>query len=153
MRRRDIGWFLVGGTVQWSIVARAQTSARIRRIGVLMNVTADHPDAMPRLAAFRERLRELGWTEGSNVSFEVRWGGADTRLYERYASELAALAPDVLVGAASGWIAIELQRATQSVPIVFAGTMDAVSAGYVASLARPGGNMTGVTRIEYSFSA
>jgi putative ABC transport system substrate-binding protein len=117
-----------------------------------MNLPADHPEASARVAEFREALREMGWTE-SNSKIEYRWGGADIALYRRYAMELVALAPDVLVGAASGWIAAELQRATHSVPIVIVGTMDPVTEGYVASLGQPGGNITGFSRIEYGFSA
>src|SRR6516162_3978408 len=143
---------LLGGAAAWPLAARAQQGNRIRRIGLLMNVTADHPDATPRLAAFRDTLRELGWVEGRNVSIEVRWGGADFGLYRRYAAELVALAPDVLV-TASGLIAVELQRVTRSVPIVAAVMNDPLTMGYIDSLAKPGGNMTGFTRIEYSFSA
>ena len=143
---------LLGGAAAWPLAAGAQQGDRIRRIGLLMNVTADHPDATPRLAAFRDTLRELGWVEGRNVSIEVRWGGADFGLYRRYAAELVALAPDVLV-TASGLIAVELQRVTRSVPIVAAVMNDPLTLGYIDSLAKPGGNMTGFARIEYSFSA
>lgn len=102
--------------------------------------------------AFRQGLRELGWTD-SNSKIEYRWGGADVGLFRSYAAELVALAPDVIVGAASGWIVTELQRATHTVPIVIVGTMDPVTEGYLPSIARPGGNVTGLSRIEYSFSA
>jgi putative ABC transport system substrate-binding protein len=133
------------------LTARAQVSDRIRQIGVLMNLPAEHPDASNRDRVFRQALRELGWTDG-NSKIEYRWGGADVGLFRRYASELVALAPDVIVGAASGWIVTELQRATHTVPIVIVGTMDPVTEGYLPSIARPGGNVTGLSRIEYRFS-
>jgi putative tryptophan/tyrosine transport system substrate-binding protein len=153
LRRRDIVALIAGTAVSCPFVARTQESDRIRRIGVLMNLPADHPDSSARDAAFRQTLRESGWTDGRNVKIEYRWGGADVVLYRRYAAELVAFMPDVIVGAASGWIVTELQRATHTVPIVIVGTMDPVIEGYVPGLARPGGNVTGFTRIEYSFSA
>ena len=153
LRRRDIVALLAGTAVGWPLVVRAQESDKIRRIGVLMNLPADHPEASARDTAFRQTLQELGWTDGRNVKIEYRWGGADVGLYRRYAAELVAFVPDVIVGAASGWIVTELQRATHTVPIVIVGTMDPVVEGYVSGLARPGGNVTGFTRIEYSFSA
>jgi putative ABC transport system substrate-binding protein len=150
MRRREfVG--LVGGAAAWPAAARAQQPERVRRVGVLMNVSGDHPEAGPRLSALRERLRELGWADGHNVKIEVRWGGTDVALYRQYAAELIALAPDVIVGGGLG--VRELQRVTSSVPIVFAGITDPVTAGFVASLARPGGNMTGFESTEYGFSA
>jgi putative ABC transport system substrate-binding protein len=151
LRRRDVLALLAGAVVGCPLTARAQVSDRIRQIGVLMNLPAEHPDASARDRVFRQALRELGWTDG-NSKIEYRWGGADVDLFRRYASELVALAPDVIVGAASGWIVTELQRATHTVPIVIVGTMDPVTEGYVPSIARPGGNVTGLSRIEYRFS-
>lgn len=153
LRRRDIIALFAGATINFPCSASAQDTGQIRLVGVLMNLPADHPDASVRATAFRLALQELGWTDGRNVKIEYRWGGADVRLYRKYAAELVALAPDVIVGAASGWIVTELKRATQTVPIIIVGTMDPVVEGYVAGLARPGGNVTGFTRIEYSFSA
>ncbi len=152
LRRRDVvALLLAGAAVSCSWTARAQVSARKRQIGVLMNLPAEHPDALARDRVFRQGLRELGWTD-SNSKIEYRWGGADIDLFRRYAQELVALGPDVIVGAASGWIVTELQRATDTVPIVIVGTIDPVTEGYIRSIARPGGNITGLSRIEYSFS-
>jgi putative ABC transport system substrate-binding protein len=151
LRRRDVVAMLAGAAVLGPSAARTQD--RIRSIGMLMNLPADHPDAATRDAAFRQTLQERGWADGRNMKIEYRWGAANVALARRSAAEVVALAPDVIVAAASGLIVAELQRATHSVPIVFAGTIDPVVDGYVTSLARPGGNITGFSRIEYGFSA
>jgi putative ABC transport system substrate-binding protein len=149
MRRRE---FIGGlGATAWSLAARAQQAGRKRRIGVLMNLAADDPQSLSRVAAFHQRLQELGWTIGRNVQIEYRWnpsGMADR--YRKYAEELVALAPDVLL--VSGARAYPMQQATRSVPIVFANVSDPVGAGLVASLARPGGNVTGFMNAEYAIS-
>jgi len=142
---------LLGGSAAWPLAARGQQAERMRRIGVLMNLAADDPQTLNRIAAFHQGLQELGWTIGRNVQIEYRWnpvGVADR--YRRYAEELVALAPDVLL--ASGSSAYPLQQTTHTVPIVFANVVDPVGAGLVANLARPGGNVTGFMNVEYGIS-
>ena len=122
------------------------------RIGVLSNLAADDPEAQARNAAFLQGLQELGWIVGRNVRIDYRWGAGDTDRLRKYATELVALAPDVIL-ASAGLTVRALQQATRTVPIVFAQVIDAVGAGFVASLARPGGNTTGFTLFEYGISA
>jgi putative tryptophan/tyrosine transport system substrate-binding protein len=151
MRRRD---FIkaVSVAAAWVTDARAQQADRIRRIGVLMHVTEKDQDGHARLAAFVGRLKELGWTEGRNLSLDVRWGPDDPSRYPRQAVELVAMAPDVLVAPTSFTLAA-LQRATRSIPIVFMGVIDPVGAGFVSSLAKPGRNTTGFIAFEYTIGA
>jgi ABC-type uncharacterized transport system substrate-binding protein len=135
----------------WPLVARAQQPDRTRRIGVLMNLAADDPEAQRRVSAFVQALRELDWTDGRNVQIEYRWGGGDAGTFRKYAAELVALAPDVIL--ATGAPVMEaLQQVTRTVPIVFVTVIDPVGAGFVESLARPGGNSTGFTLFEYGMS-
>ena len=129
---------LIGGVAAWPITARAQQPERLRRIGVLINFRLDDPEGQARVAAFRQTLQELGWIEGHNVRTDTRWAGDDAELYRRYAGELVALAPDVILAGSSPSVAA-LQRATSSVPIVFAFVVDPVGAGFITSLAHPGG--------------
>ena len=123
----------------------------MRRIGVLMNLPADDPESQPRMAAFQQGLQELGWSFGRNVRIDYRWGPADPERLRRMRAELIALAPDVIL-VAGGGAAAAMQQASRTVPIVFAQSIDPVGAGFVASLARPGGNATGFTQFEYSLS-
>jgi putative tryptophan/tyrosine transport system substrate-binding protein len=148
MRRREF-ITLVGGAATWSFAARAQQSTGMRRIGVLMNFGSDAPEGQARIAAFVLALQKLGWNEGDNVHTDIRWAGDDTERYHKYAEELVRLNPDVILASASPSVTA-LQRITRSVPIVFANVADPVGAGYVTSLARPGGNITGFTAYEYS---
>src|SRR5215472_9163366 len=150
MRRRDfIG--VVVGLAAWSIAARAQKREEIRRIGVLMNRAADDPQGQARLLAFRHALQQLGWSDGYNMRIETRWGEDDVERERKYAAELAALAPDVIL--ASGTLSVAaLQRVTHTLPIVFAQVTDPVGAGFIDSLAHPGGNATGFLLFEYSIS-
>jgi putative ABC transport system substrate-binding protein len=150
MRRREF-ITLLGGAVAWPLAARAQQRERMPRIGVLMNFTSDDPVSQNRLAAFMQGLQELGWTVGRNLQIDYRWGAGNVERYRTFAAELVALTPDVLVTA--GAPAVEaLQRATRTVPIVFTNVTDPVGGGLVASLARPGGNATGLTLSEYGLS-
>jgi putative ABC transport system substrate-binding protein len=151
VRRREFIAAL-GGAAAWPLAARAQQTDRVRRIGVLMHVTENDPDGQARLTAFVERLKELGWSEGRNLRFDIRWGPNDPDRYPRQAAELVALAPDVLVAPTSFTLA-PLQRATRSVPTVFMGVIDPVGAGFVSSLAKPGGNTTGFIAFEYTIGA
>jgi putative tryptophan/tyrosine transport system substrate-binding protein len=150
MKRREF-ITLLGGGVACPLAARAQQGERVRRIGVLMNLGSDDAEGQARNAAFLQGLQELGWTVGRNVRIEYRWGGGDVELFRRYASELVALAPDVIL-AVGGAVVPSLLQATRTVPIVFTGTPDPVGAGFVESLARPGGNVTGFTPFEFGIS-
>jgi putative ABC transport system substrate-binding protein len=151
MNRREFITVLGGAAAAWPLAARAQQREGVRRIGVLMNRAADDSDGQARLAAFQQGLQELGWNDGRNVRIDTRWGAEDVDLERRYAAELVALAPDVIL--ASGTLSVAaLQRITRTLPIVFAGLPDPVGAGFVDSLARPGGNATGFMNYEYSLS-
>src|SRR5262249_6208528 len=147
MRRRAF-ITLLGAAAAWPLAARAQQRERMRRIGVLMNLGSDDAEGQARNAAFLQGLQELGWTVGRNVRIEYRWGAGDAELFRRHASELVALAPDVIL-ASAGAVVPSLRRAPRPVPIVFAGTPDPVGAGFVESRARPGGNAPGFTNYEY----
>lgn len=148
MRRRDF-LALLGSTI--ALPARAQQPEQMRRIGVLMNVAANDPEGQAGIAALRQVLQQLGWGDGRNVRFDIRWGANDSDLDRRYAAELVALAPDVIV--ASGTLSVAaLQHVTRALPIVFVTVSDPVGAGVVDTLARPGGNTTGFMLFEYSLS-
>ncbi len=148
MRRREV-ITLLGGAIAWPLAARAQQPDRMRRIGVLMGIAADDRAGQARLAAFLQGLQQSGWAEGRNIRIDVRWGAGDAERNRRLAAELVALAPDVILAHSSAAVAPLLQQ-TRSVPIVFTVVADAVGAGYVDSLARPGGNATGFINFEYS---
>ena len=149
MKRRT---FIAGlCAAAWPLAAWAQQPQRMRRIGVLMNLEQNDPEPQARLAAFRQALQELGWIDGRNILMEYRWGAADVARARKLAAELIALAPDVILASASPTVA-GLQEVTRTVPIVFANVIDAVGAGFVESMARPGGNTTGFTAFEYSIS-
>jgi ABC-type uncharacterized transport system substrate-binding protein len=140
---------VIGGASVWSLVARGQQSERARRIGVLMNRAAD-TEGQARLAAFKQALQQLGWNDVSNIRIDTRWGEDDMDLSRKYAAELVALKPDILL--ASGTLSVAaLRHASRSLPIVFVGVTDPVGAGLVESLSRPGGNITGLAIHEYSF--
>ena len=150
MRRREFIAGL-GGAAAWPVVARAQQPARMRRIGVLMNLATDDPESLTRIAAFHQGLQEVGWNIGRNVQIDYRSGLGDADRYRRYAAELVALAPDVIL-ATGGTTVKPLLQATRTVPIVFVQMIDPVGQGYVASLERPGGSVTGFMIIEFSIS-
>jgi len=143
----------LGGTaVAWPLAARAQQPDRVRRIGVLHTPAADDPEGQVRNAAFLQGLKQFGWTDGGNVRIETRWAAGDADRIRRFVAELVMLAPDVIVTSGSATVGPLLQ-ATRTVPIVFVGTPDPVGAGFVESLARPGGNITGFTPYEYGIGA
>ena len=151
MRRRDLFTLLGGAAAAWPLAARAQQAGRMRRIGVLLPSAANDPESMSRVTAFLQGLQELGWTDGRNVRIEFRWGAGDAEQYGKIASDLIALAPDVVL--TLGTLSVKaLQRATRTVPIVFAQTTDPVGGGLVESLARPGGNVTGFAAPEFQTS-
>ncbi len=148
MRRREFIILFGGMTAAWALSARAQQTDQMRRVGALMNLAADDPLAEIEVAGFVGGLQERGWTQGSNLQIEYRWGAGDPKLYRKYAAELVALKPDVIL-AIGGTAVGALQRVTRSVPIVFAKATDPVSRGLVTSLARPGGNTTGFAQYEF----
>ena len=150
MRRREF-ITLVGGAAVWPLAARAQQPERMRRIGVLMTTATGDAVAQTRYAAFLQGLQQLGWAEGRNVQIIIRWSAGDSVDTRKYATELAALAPDVILGTGSAATGPLLQ-ATRAVPIVFVHAPDPVGAGFVDSLARPGGNATGFLLFEYGIS-
>jgi putative tryptophan/tyrosine transport system substrate-binding protein len=152
MRRRDFIKVVAGSTIALPFRVGAQQSERKRQVAVLMGLAADDPEAQDRTGAFEDALHQLGWTEGRNLQIAYRRGAGDTDSTRKYAAELIALAPDVIL-ASGGTVVGPLLQATRSVPIVFTQTPDPVAAGFVASLARPGGNATGFTTSEYGISA
>jgi putative ABC transport system substrate-binding protein len=155
MRRRDFVTLLGGAaavpSLSWPLTAHAQQPERMRRVGMLINLSESDPEAQAVVAAFLKELQRLGWNDGRNVRIDTRWSAGDAERIRGYASELIALAPDVLVAYAAS-VVRPLQQMTRTVPIVFAGAIDPVAAGLVASLARPGGNATGFVQFEYGIS-
>ena len=154
MKRREFITLLGGAAAPslfWPLAARGQQSERMRRIAVLMNLAEDDREGLARLAVFKQALQELGWVDGRNARFDIRWGAGNDERYRMLATELVALSPDVILGAAGSAVP-SLLRATRTVPIVFTQTPDPVGAGFVESLARPGGNATGFTNLEYGLS-
>jgi putative tryptophan/tyrosine transport system substrate-binding protein len=148
MRRREFLGFLGGAATTWPLVARAQQSERVRRVGVLSGLGENDPQGRARIGAFQEELQKLGWTVGRNLELDVRWAGASAEHLQTMPVELVKLAPDVILASATVSLAA-LQRVTSSIPIVFAQVTDPVGAGFVKSLARPGGNITGFTQHEF----
>jgi ABC-type uncharacterized transport system substrate-binding protein len=150
MKRREfIG--LVGGAAAWPLAAQAQQTEQMRRIGLLMNRVADDPEGQATVAAFQEGLQQMGWSDGRNVRFDVRWGTNDVERDRRDTAELVGLAPDVILAGGTPGVTA-LRRITRTLPIVFVGVTDPVGAGLVDTLARPGGNVTGFMLFEYSSS-
>ena len=152
MNRREFIALLGGAAAAWPLAARAQQGERMRRIGVLTPLPADHPDAKARHAAFLESLRQLGWSEGHNVRIEARWSDGDLTIARKNAGELVALAPDVILAVGTMGAGVILE-ATRSVPVVLVIVPDPVGSGFVGSLAEPGGNATGFMMFEYDLSA
>jgi putative ABC transport system substrate-binding protein len=152
MRRREFITLLGGAAVAWPVGTWAQQPDRMRRIGVLMSTRAGDPEGEARRAAFLHGLQEFGWTIDRDVRIDIRWSAGNSGDIRKYAAELVALAPDVIL-ASGGSVVGPLLQATRIVPVVFTQTPDPVAAGFVASLARPGGNATGFTQIEYGTGA
>jgi putative tryptophan/tyrosine transport system substrate-binding protein len=152
MRRRKFIALLGGAAAAWPLAARAQQGERMRRIGVLMPLAAGDPEGQVRLMAFVQGLQEHGWTVGRNVQLDIRWAAGEPNLIRRYAAELVGLAPDVILGAVTTSVQALLE-VTRTIPIVFAGATDPVGGGLVASLARPGGNVTGFSVQEFGLRA
>ena len=152
MKRRAFITLLGGAAAAWPLTARAQQGERMRRIGVLINLSESDSAEQKVVLAFRQGLQELGWEDGRNARIDMRWGAGDRQRYRRYAAELVALAPDVILAATTDTV-VAIQEASRTVPIVFVGAIDPVGSGLVASMARPGGNATGFTIFEYAISA
>jgi ABC-type uncharacterized transport system substrate-binding protein len=140
---------VLGGAVAWPLAARAQQSDRVRRIGVLLFYAENDPVGSHYIARLLEGLRQSGWTPGHNIQIDYRWGGADRDRFERYATELVELKPDLLVGQSTPAVAA-LQRATRTIPIVFVNVSDPIGSGFIESLPRPGRNVTGFSNFEPS---
>jgi putative tryptophan/tyrosine transport system substrate-binding protein len=152
VKRREFITLIGGAAAAWPLAAsRAQQPEQMRRIGVATGTAADDPDGQARLRGFLQGLKQSGWTEGRNVRIDARWGAGDADLY-RNAAELIALAPDVILASGDSTVG-PLLRATRTVPIVFAQVADPVGGGFVDSLARPGGNITGFTAFDYGIGA
>jgi putative tryptophan/tyrosine transport system substrate-binding protein len=148
LKRRAFIGLLGSAAAAWPLAARAQQPERMRRIGVLINLAADDPTGQSRVTAFLQRLAQLGWTEGGNARIAIRWGAGDTERIRKYAGELLALAPDVILTGGSPATGPVLQT-TRSIPVVFVQVADPVGGGFVDSLAHPGSNATGFTNFEY----
>ena len=152
MRRRHF-LSLLGSAVTWPLASGAQQPERMRRVGVLMHTAADDPDGQTRLAAFLQGLQEAGWAVGRNVRVDTRWAAADADRFRSYTAELIGLAPDVVLASSSQSV-VAFQKATSTLPIVFAAVIDPVAQGFVENIARPGGNITGFAMVpEFSTSA
>jgi putative tryptophan/tyrosine transport system substrate-binding protein len=151
MRRREFITFLTGVAAAWPLAVRAQQPERTRRIAILMNRAANDLEGESRLATFKEAMEQLGWREGRNLRIDVRWGGDEIDTERKYAAELVALSPDLIL--AAGTVSMTaLHPLTRTLPIVFAVVADPVGAGFVKSLAKPGGNATGFSLYEYGLS-
>jgi ABC-type uncharacterized transport system substrate-binding protein len=151
MQRRAFITLLGGAATVWPLMARAQQAERVQRIGVLSGSAADDPDNNVRIAAFVQALQQLGWTDGHNVRIDFRFAAGNAENYRKYAAELAALAPDVIL--TPGGSFAPMLQATRTVPIVFAFAIDPVGIGFVETLSRPGGNATGFLLFEFSLNA
>jgi putative ABC transport system substrate-binding protein len=149
MRRRNFIKMIAGSAAAWPLVARAQHGDRVRHIGVLTGFSENDREAQRRVTAFLGRLRELGWTDGRNIRIDYRWGAGDANRIRAYAAELVRLGPEVILVNSSS-VLRPLQQETSSIPIVFVQVSDPVVGGFVASLAHPGGNITGFTPAEIS---
>jgi putative tryptophan/tyrosine transport system substrate-binding protein len=153
MRRREFITFLGGAAVAWPLAARAQQrDEKVRRVGLLMNFREGDVEGKARLAAFLERMQELGWSEGRNLKLELRWSGADIERMRTVARELVALEPDLVVAVGTPAVSA-LAQETSSIPIIFTQVSDPVGTGFVTNLARPGGNVTGFTLFEFSIGS
>jgi putative tryptophan/tyrosine transport system substrate-binding protein len=149
MRRREFITVMGSAAAAWPLAARAQQSDQIRRIAALMDTDEGNSDGQTRVAAFRQALEQLGWTDGRNTRIDLRWGGGDVERTRRFAAELVHLSPDVIFAYAKAQLA-PLARETRMIPIVFCGASAPVEDGFIASFARPGGNITGFTQYEPS---
>ncbi len=150
MKRRDFITLLGGAAAAWPLAGHAQL-APLRRVGIFMDLSEQDPEGQARVAAFRKGLHDLGWIEGRNVRFDTRWTGGDPARMRRLAAEIVGLAPEVIMNGGLPTLAA-MQQETRTIPIVFAQVLDPVGAGFVESLARPGGNITGFVSFEYTMA-
>jgi putative ABC transport system substrate-binding protein len=150
-KRRNFILLLGGAVAGWSLTAQAQQPERMRRIGVLINFAADDPEGQARLLAFAQALAQSGWTDGRNARIDIRWGAGDPDRIRKHAAELVALSPDVIL-ASGGTTLGPLRQVSRTVPTVFTGVGDPVAAGFVDTLARPGGSATGFISFEWNIS-
>jgi putative ABC transport system substrate-binding protein len=150
MRRREFITLVGGAAVAWPKAVHAQP-APLRRVGIFMDLSEQDPEGQARVAAFRKGLQELGWMEGRNVRFDTRWTGGDPARMRRLAAEIVGLTPEVVMNGGLPTL-VAMQQETRTIPIVFAQVLDPVGAGFVESLARPGGNITGFVSFEYSMA-
>ena len=146
MKRREF-ITLLGAPLAWPLAARAQQGERVRRIGVLTAYSESDPEAQARVGAFREGLQKLGWTEGRNIRIDARWATSDAALMQRFAEELVALQPELILSSSRPTTAALLHQ-TRTIPIIFAIVADPIGSGFVASFPQPGGNVTGFTDIQ-----
>jgi putative ABC transport system substrate-binding protein len=151
MTRRQFITVLGGVAAAWPFTVRAQQGDRVRRVGIFMDLSEQDAEGQTRVAAFRKGLQDLGWTEGRNVKFDYRWAAGDPARMRHYATELVGLAPDVIMNGGLPTL-VAMQQETHTIPIVFAQVLDPVGAGFVESLARPGGNITGFVSFEYTMA-
>src|SRR4051794_3476187 len=151
MRRRDFIKLVASSTFAWALPANAQQSARMRRVGMLFGISAEDVHAKARIAAFLQELQKLGWTEGGSVRIDLRAGEGNPATIRKYAAELVALEPDVIVAAGATAVALLLET-SHTVPIVFTIVVDPMGAGFIQKLSRPGGNATGFMLFDYSLS-
>ena len=149
MKRREFITLLGGAAATWPITARAQGDRR--RVGIFMDLAEQDREGQARVAAFREGMQKLGWSEGRNINYDYRWTAGDPAVMERYAAELLALKPEVIMNGGLPTL-VAMQRQTRTTPIVLAQVLDPVGAGFVDSLMRPGGNITGFVSFEYSMA-
>src|SRR6478609_5747132 len=152
MQRREFITLLGGAAVAGPLAARAQQGDGVWRVGIFMDLSEQDAEGQTRVAAFRKGLQELGWTEGRNVKFDIRWTDGDPGLMRRYAAELVGLAPEVIMNGGLPTL-VAMQQETRIIPVVFAQVLDPVGAGFVESLSRPGGNITGFVSFEYSMAS
>jgi len=152
MRRREFITLIGGAAAGWPLAARGQRPDRVRRVGVLMAVAESDPDVQKGIAIFRQKLRELGWSDGHNIRIDIRWGGGDVELIQTLAKELVDPQPDVLVGHSTP-SAKALLKQTGAIPIVFLTVTDPLGQGLVTSLSDPGGNITGFSVFEFSLGS
>ena len=151
LKRREFMTLFGGAAAMWPIVARAQQADRVRRVGIFMDLAEQDAEGQTRVAAFRKGLQDLGWTEGRNVKFDTRWTAGNPARMRRYAAELVGLAPAVIMNGGLPTL-VAMQQETRTIPVVFAQVLDPVGAGFVESLSRPGGNITGFVSFEYSMA-
>src|SRR3954470_10244480 len=151
MLRREFMTLVTGAAAAWPLAASAQQPERVRRIGVLYSLAEDDPESVVRRAALEKGLKELGWIIGGNIRIDYRWAQNDPELIRKFAAELIALAPDVILTSGSV-VAAPVVRATRDIPIIFLQVIDPVGSGLIESMAQPGGNATGFTQFEYSLA-